>query len=115
MTKFIDGPAEGQTLMLQRAPIFLRAVQDQKKEWDALDQLHDTVADGETVYVYVLDREPGRCHVLRRGKGQQSGWYTVATYRLHIEQPSQEILSSTIGWRKWVQTQPVPDLKGLEL
>jgi len=57
MTRFLDGPAEGVTLMLRRAPIYLRVVH-RGTEWDALDALDDRPTPDETIYVYVLHGEP---------------------------------------------------------
>lgn len=99
MTRFLDGPAEGVTLMLRRAPVFLRAVKGAGDTWDALDQLQDTPEAHEAVYVYALDGEPGWMHVCRsRGQG---GRYTVASYRLVSPQPPDTVLRTTSEWREW--------------
>jgi hypothetical protein len=63
MTTFEDGPAKGQTLMLQRAPLFLRVVIDPSGKVDALDQLTDKPASNEKIFAYVLTAEPGRFHI----------------------------------------------------
>ena len=53
MTRFLDGPAAGNALMLRRAPLFLRVTIDAAGgKVDALDQLDDDPQDGETVHVY---------------------------------------------------------------
>jgi len=41
MTRFLDGPAQGETLMLRRAPILLRVTRDPMGNFDGLDQLDD--------------------------------------------------------------------------
>jgi len=58
MTTFEDGPAKGQHLSLQRAPKFLRVVEDGGK-WDALDQPTDEPRPGETLYAYRISSEVG--------------------------------------------------------
>lgn len=113
MTAFEDGPAKGEKLMLQRAPVFLRVVQSQKLggdfgKWDALDQLEDRVEEGETAFVYVLTAKPGNCHV--NYGGGRGGWYKFATYRLFEQQADQAILCSNEKWRAWTERQAVPKL-----
>lgn len=57
MTRFLDGPAQGVTLFLHRAPVFLRAVQE-------------------------LEGEPTWMHVNRRVNGRNvSGCYRGGQYR----------------------------------
>jgi len=102
MTTFEDGPAKGKALGLKRTPIFLRVVQGRDGTWDALDQLGDTAAAGETVYVYFLVRKDGDVHVCTRGKGG-GGWYGLATYKLYHTQPPQETLLSNMAWADWVR------------
>jgi len=41
MVVFMEGPADGQRLMLRRIPIMLRVVQNRSGEWDALNELDD--------------------------------------------------------------------------
>lgn len=54
MISFQGGPAEGKAegLLLRRAPRFLRVVRGGDGDWDALDQLGDAPAAGETIYAY---------------------------------------------------------------
>lgn len=99
MTRFLDGPAAETTLMLKRAPVFLRVVIDNSGEIDALDQLHDEPKRTETIHVYRLEGKPGMCHVLRRPKG--SGFYTTATYRYFTPQPTDAECRTTAAWRAW--------------
>jgi len=67
MTTFKDGPAKGQTLMLRRAQMFLRVVQDPKGTWDALDQPDDTPKPEERLYAYRIDGQPAMAHYCIRG------------------------------------------------
>lgn len=99
MTKFLDGPAAGITLSIRRAPVFLRVVRDHAGRWDALDQLSDTPRYGETVHVYRKASNDGSVH-LRPG-----GWFQMATYRLHPEQPDVGTARSTNRWRAWCEAE----------
>ena len=99
MTTFLDGPAEGQNLMLKRSPVFLRVVVGQDGVWDALDQLGDSPRPGETIIAYRIDGEPGTCH-LNFGGGKGS-WYSVAQYKYVQNQPSEAVMRSHSDWRAW--------------
>ncbi len=108
MTTFLDGPAKGQSLMLQRAPHFLRVVYDSSVtggKWDALDQLDDRPKAEETVLVYAMEGEPTWMHVRRDRKHGGSGIFRGSTYRFVDPQPSQDVLCSTSLWRAWVAEQ----------
>lgn len=52
MTSFAGGPAAGVSLLLRRAPLYLRAVTGPDGKWDALDLLDDAPAPNETVVAY---------------------------------------------------------------
>ena len=111
MVEFLDGPARGQTLMLHRIPIFLRAVHSQLGGWDALDQIEDVAKRDEEITVYRRrdDLEITKYHLLtghRRRAG--SGWYFNCKYSVLPEQPPDEILRDTRKWQAWALTQ-VPD------
>ena len=101
MTKFEDGPAKGQTLMLQRAPIFLRVVETDGK-WDALDQVNDTPKHNEKIFAYLITERPGRCHLYFGGG--RGGWYMIARYRVVAEQPTEAVMKSTTDWRAWCES-----------
>lgn len=100
MTTFTDGPAAGTVLSLRRAPIFIRAVQNRKGEWDALDQQDDEPKAGETVHIYILKDMATWMHLLIRGKGKAGGgFYAVAEYR-YLETNDQ--VRDVAAWRAWV-------------
>jgi hypothetical protein len=109
---FLDGPASGQTLMLRRAPLFLRVCHDAgyakavckkgRQEWDALDELSDVPRPGEKLYVYVRESHAGPIYVLMSSRNG-SGWYERATYKLHSEQPDDETMRRTSSWQAWAQ------------
>lgn len=111
MTTFTNGPARGQRLMLKRAPIFLRVVQDFSGNWDALDQPEDTPRLGETLHAYRLTAKPGACHICTRGPrgGRAGGFYTIASYELVEAQPDQATLSDPEQWSAWCHNQPIPN------
>lgn len=102
MTRFLDGPAEGQVLMLKRAPIYLRAVRSADGKWDALDQLDDVPRSGETIAVYKLEGEPTMCHINRARSAGGGGFFRGGAYRVVAEQPSDDQVRSTAAWRAWV-------------
>lgn len=111
MTRFLNGPAEGQTLMLRRAPIFLRVVEKAGK-WDALDQLGDSPESGETLHAYRISKRPqGHVHL---NAGKASGFYSMASYLLCEKQPTAEEMRDSRAWESWcrrmVSNQPlIPD------
>lgn len=101
MSKFHQGPADGTSLLLQRAPRFLRVVVDPAGKVDALDQLDDTPADDETIHVYEIQTEPIRAHM--NFGGGRGGWYQMADYAHFPEQPSDHEVRTTEAWQAWVQ------------
>lgn len=105
MTTFEFGPAHGQTLLLKRAPFFLRVVRTPAGKFDALDQLNDQPDAQETITVYRKLSESGWVHVCGRGGGAVSGRFVIARYRLHGEQPADETARSVREWRKWCEAQ----------
>jgi len=103
MTTFIDGPAEGQSLMLARTPVLLRVTWDGEK-WDALDQFLDAPSKDEEVYVYLIDKILGFCHMDFRDKDGKRGSSTrqIARYRhLSDVNPKRMDLRDTIRWKDW--------------
>lgn len=102
MIKFLDGPAAGVTLLLHRAPLFLRAVRDAQGDWDALDQPDDTPKPEETVVVYRRKGDSFTVHMDRRVKGRRVGeWYSGGEYELAKDQPPDEVLRDNGAWQKW--------------
>lgn len=104
MTTFKDGPAQGQRLMLRRAPIFLRVTSF--TVWDALDQPEDTPEPSENLFAYVLAGEPGHCHISTRGKDGRrgGGFYPIAEYRYVEQQPDDATMRDNAAWRKWCES-----------
>lgn len=102
MLSFEGGPAAGTVLACKRAPQFLRLVQSESGEWDALDQLNDEPEAGEKIVVYVLVSYKGQVHICSRTKGNDtSGWYAWASYKVVAEQPGDDIARDTAKWREW--------------
>lgn len=102
MTTFKDGPAKGQTLMLQRAPVLLRVVRDDNlNKWDALDQLDDTPSPHESIFVYRMVEGPTFMHIRRDRRHGGSGIFRGGVYAVLDEQPEDAILRDTSRWRDW--------------
>lgn len=104
MITFMDGPAAMQSLWLKRAPLFLRVVETPGGNFDALDRLHDTPASDERIHVYLREGEAQLCHIRATGR---SGWYQMASYVLHADQPGEGV-RDTEDWRRWVLAQGRP-------
>lgn len=103
-TKILDGPAAEHSFLLTRAPLFLRVV-NQSGKWDALDQLADTPAANELVYVYRRHGTPGHVHINSRdpktGK-RNGGMYTLAEYKYFETQPIDSTVRDNKLWQEWV-------------
>jgi hypothetical protein len=111
MIRFLDGPAGGQTLMLQRAPLLLRVVQSKSGKWDALDKTEDEAARGEEIFVYRRDGDANPVHIKMTGPG--SGFYLMAKYNYWRGHPPTEYLARNRVWRTWALLHsytPVPPL-----
>ena len=104
MTEFLDGPAVGVTLSLQRAPALMRVVQNSTGEWDALDLLEDTPALDETVMVYQRVGNPARGFICGSFSGRRgSERFTIARYKLHPMQPPREVVRNNAAWQAWAK------------
>lgn len=101
MTIFNDGPAQGQKLMLKRAPFFLRVVRDGNGKFDALDQLDDSPAPGERLFAYVIIGLPGSCHV--RAAGNRGGFFVMANYGVANPQPDDATMRDQDAWSSWCE------------
>lgn len=105
MTRFQDGPAKGQVLMLRRAAMFLRVTEAAGK-FDALDQLGDTPAPNEKLYAYAIAEQPAMSFV--RMSGGRGGAYPIATYKFVTPQPTDAEMRGEDAWAAWTQKQPKP-------
>ncbi len=115
MTRFLDGPAAGVCLELQRAAMFLRVVQGNDNKWDALDQLEDTPSQTETIHAYIIKGEPGFAFVDGRDRktGKRIGRrMVIAEYVLFQPQPSDEIMRDNDKWGDWATETGTAMLKG---
>ena len=115
MLKLVDGPAEG-AYAVKRAPLYLRAIHNTRTgERDVLDQLDDTPADHEEVWVYKLRGEAGMVHLnfgssrSRGGGGQRTGFYATGDYYHVADAPTTE-LRDTEAWRRWCAAQVPEDV-----
>jgi hypothetical protein len=98
MVEFIDGPAEGEVLFLQRAPKLLRVVRGPRGKLDALDLPQDTPAAHESIFLYRLTGESTAMFLDGRGC---RGRYAVARYQFVADRPSDRVLRHTELWRQW--------------
>lgn len=99
MTRLNGGPAAGQILLLQRAPLFLRVTQNADGRWDALDQIDDTPAFDERIHAYVRTGVSGSAHINLGRKGGM--WCAVSEYRYMEEQPPDEVMRHNNRWQEW--------------
>lgn len=102
MTRFLNGPAKGQVLMLRRAPRFLRAT-ELRGSWDALDQVADNPRAAEKLYAYEQTGQTGTMHV--RASGGAGGFCPMADYRLVEPQPTDQEMRSNERWQRWCREQ----------
>lgn len=98
MITLIDGKVEG-TYLVKRAPIFLRAVIDERTgDKDVLNELDDEPRPTEKVYIYKLFDDTSPVHLnFGGGKG---GFYVMGKYR-HLPDVDGETLRETEVWRAW--------------
>jgi hypothetical protein len=91
-----DGPCKG-TYLVKRAPVYLRAVKNEKGETDVLDQPDDSPDDSETVYVYEREGSAGTIHI----DGEKiHGRYALAFYH-HLADVDGQKLRVMEVWRAW--------------
>lgn len=102
MITFLDGPAHGQVLELQRVPMMLRLVYDWRTErWDALDQLGDVPDPQEVIHVYRLAGSVGKFHVCCYPPAD-SRWINSAEYR-YLERVPDDQVRETSSWAHWCE------------
>lgn len=96
---FEDGPAkEAACLMLERCPLYLRVVRSMDGKWDALDQLDDDPALGETIFIY--KRCSQRAGHIKGATRAQSG--PMFMYQ-HTEDISPEGMDDRDAWHAAVE------------
>ena len=103
MTTFTNGPAAGQTLMLQQAPLFLRVVCDSTgllPKWDALDHPYDKPEPRETLTAYRRVGDPTWMHVKAQ---KRSGVFHGGKYELLDPQPDEAVMRDNRQWATWVE------------
>lgn len=96
----LNWAAQSVYLQLARVPLFLRFTVI-GKTWDALDQVDDQPNPGEELIAAKLSGR-GTVHIDRTVKGKRVGeWIPTADYDPCEEQPSQDVMRSTVLWREW--------------
>ena len=105
MLQLLDGPCQGD-IMVKRAPVFLRAVLGPRGKIDVLDQLDDTPAADEKVFVYRREGDSNQMHIYARGKGGKAltGWWPFANYK-HLPDVDGEQLRDNAKWQAYVTQQ----------
>jgi hypothetical protein len=105
MIRFHDGPAAGTFLLLRRAPLFLRAVENMLSgEWNALDQPGDRPSPAEHVVLYRRHGPPGVAWICDGGRGGRWGRQAIsAEYRLVDPQPPDDLLRDQARYEQWCQ------------
>jgi hypothetical protein len=98
--RFLDGPAKGTVLNLQRAPLQFRVVIDRDGTVDALDQLDDSPKPSEAIHVYLRQGAATCYHVLCTPR-RLSGWRVAADYLLYDRQPNDDVARDEHAWREW--------------
>jgi hypothetical protein len=104
MTRLLDGPAAGQVLLLQRAPVFLRVVLDSAGKVDALDLVSDEPDDAETIFVYRIVPNTRKAAHINFGRCGRTGWYRGGDYRL-TTQPGDEVMRRRDAWQAWTRAE----------
>ena len=100
MMKLLDGPAKG-TYMCKRAPLYLRAVVNDKGGTDALDMPSDTPTDNEVIHVYRRIGGHSIVH-LNMADRRMSGFYARADYEWMPYVCGEELRENT-DWVEWVR------------
>ncbi len=103
MTTFKNGPASGKSLMLKRAPHFLRVTQC-GDAIDALDQIEDSPRADEALTAYEIVGKATSCHLRLCGNARKaSGFYMMATYTMVFPQPDEATMRDNELWRQWAE------------
>jgi hypothetical protein len=101
--RLIDGPAKG-AYALERAPVYLRAVVGPDGN-DCLDQLSDTPAVDERVYVYRQVKYSGPVHITM-ARPRRHVWTHIAEYEYLADVDAEaEQLRDSESWRAWAINQ----------
>lgn len=119
MTLFLDGPAHGKSLELERTPLLLRVCLrfestdliggERVDDVDALDQLDDEALKNERLYVYRLKDKPGVAFIDGRDPktgGRVGRRVSLASYRLNRVQPPDDVMRDRARWQAWALEQP---------
>jgi hypothetical protein len=87
--------------MCKRAPLYLRAVVNDKGGTDALDMPSDTPTDNEAIHVYRRIGGHSMVH-LNMADRRMSGFYARADYEWMPYVCGDE-LRETVTWQRWVE------------
>ena len=95
-----DGPARKRRFFVQRAPLYVRFVQDLNGKWDILDLLEDKPADEEEIFVY---RQDEWMHVRAAIRGESGYHYNYV--HVPIAGELKIALRFAERWHDWVALQ----------
>ena len=99
----LDGPAEGVSFMLRRAPMMLRLVRASNGHWDALNEPGDEIRESEAPHCYIMVGRPSQFHMSCRPRSA-SGMFWSARYR-HLAEleggPDDTTMRSNDAWVAW--------------
>lgn len=99
---FVDGPAEGHPLDLERDPIMLR-VTIGLNGVDALDQLEDEPAEHESIFVYMRVKDSETVALVDwadKGGRRRGAKLSIVEYCLSPIQPTC-LVRDTASWQVW--------------
>ncbi|MGL4462268.1 MAG: hypothetical protein ACRDD1_04090 [Planctomycetia bacterium] len=106
MTTFVDGPAKGVVLELNRLPKLLRVVRNSAGGWDALDQLDDVAKPDEKIFVYRRCTPVTKVHFLfaKKRNGSRGEWVRYADYRhTDLLVSNTNRFRDNTQWRAWAE------------
>lgn len=100
--ELLDGPCKG-AYLVKRCPMFLRAVPNGTGENDLLDQVEDSPAKDEKIFIYQMEGNPGWIHLSMSPKSK-SGFYAMAKYRYLPEIDGERFRDNAV-WQEWATEQ----------
>ncbi|MDD5702114.1 MAG: hypothetical protein PHU23_08710 [Dehalococcoidales bacterium] len=100
--ELLDGPCKG-AYLVKRCPMFLRAVQNRTGETDILDQIKDSPKKNETIFIYMMEGNPGWIHLYMSPRSK-SGFYATGKYRYLPDIPGEQFRDNAV-WQSWATEQ----------
>lgn len=101
MSKFLNGPAAGKSLLHKRAPVMLRVVQDADGNFDVLDMPEDEPQPDEAIFVYIAVPNTFSSGHVTRTPRSKSFWFNSNDYVLFDPQPENGEARHRESWERW--------------